>query len=210
MPSKIYIFKSVNDAVDKLGKYYQGFDFSSILIEETSEGIVKNAVTSNIFRALSNSKTQPSEIFREWALDHFNTINKSLGKIKSQKEYDNLIFFLANSLINEWEGKAQVTSDKIGFGPAIKIINLLVKRIQESNSFTRPNIWKYMHVPFDKYSLLPLKNIINDLTGLKYKLPIQKNVSMGYVTNMELYIDLTKVIGNLSKRAKIQPITYDY
>lgn len=67
-----------------------------------------------------------------------------------------------------------------------------------------------MHIPFDYFTLLPLKNIINDISNETFKITIPKNPSMAYITNKELYVIFTNSLFNLCKKAKIKPIIYDY
>lgn len=61
------------------------------------------------------------------------------------------------------------------------MINLLIKTTQQSLDYRLSDKIKYQQVPFDSFSLKPLRFIINELTGLKYKINIPVNVSMGFI-----------------------------
>ena len=51
-------------------------------------------------------------------------------------------------------------------------------------------ICKRLHIPFDQYTLRPLRNIINDLTDIDYKINIPQNATMKFVNTKELYVVL--------------------
>ena len=92
----------------------------------------------------------------------------------------------------------------------MKMINLLIKDIQESKTYRQIGKIKYQQVPFDSFSLRPLRLIVNDLTVVKYKISIPPTVSMGFINTQQLYIILMDAVYKLCKLSKISPIVYDY
>ena len=96
------------------------------------------------------------------------------------------------------------------YGPAIKMINLLIKWIQESEEFRQIEKLKFQQVPFDSFSLKPLRLIINELTKINFKISIPTNASMGFINTPQLYSILMDSVYELSKLAAISPIVYDY
>jgi hypothetical protein len=128
----------------------------------------------------------------------------------SQKYYDSVVFYYTNSLINYWSSNININDERIGYGPASKLFNLLVKSIQQSTVFRRNRIYPFLHVPFDKYSLVPLRLIINDISGVNYKMQIPGNATMGFIANKELYTVIHSAITRITKAADIDRIVYDY
>jgi hypothetical protein len=208
MESSIYVFKDINDAVRRLEKYGNTFIFPSIDINRTD--IIKNCVTSNVFRAFHLIDNKPSVLFRTWADVEFDNIVKGLQKIKQQEEFDNLITEKADSLIKYWADNVSDSSQFLIYGHSIKMVNLLIKALQESKHFSQKRLIKFQHVPFDSYSLKPLINIINELANKQFSISIPTNVSMKFVNCPEIYWILTESIISLSKKAGISPIVYDY
>jgi hypothetical protein len=206
MPDKIYVFKDIDDAVFKLKKYNSHFILP--VKDYDKKEIIINSATGSIFRALSGNSFKPSSIYRTWADGKFNSIIYSLGKINTQNEYDNIIYFLNNSLIKFWRKKSD--GKNISYGPASKLVNLLIKLIQETKKYSLKKIFKFQHIPFDSFTLRPLGLIINDLTSVAFNINIPKGASMNYIMFPEQYKILQIAISNLSKKAKINPIIYEY
>lgn len=67
-----------------------------------------------------------------------------------------------------------------------------------------------MHVPFDVYTLRPLKKIINELTMVNYGVRMPPYPTMSYVVNKEHYILLQKAIQQLSFLSGTVPIAFEY
>jgi hypothetical protein len=208
MPKNIIIFSSIDEAQKILKYYNDNFNFPNN--NYTKEEIINKSVGSNVFRAFSNLPIPPSQIYREWIKNHFEFFLKNLSKIQSQKEYDKFIFKISFDFIFSWKNQMKNNNKNLTFGAGIKIINLFVKMIQETNDFKMNNIYDYMHVPYDKYSLKPLVKIINDLTELNFKIVIPNNVTMGYITNPELYLIIHHAVKKLCNHINMKPIIYDY
>ncbi len=208
MPKEIYTFKNLEDAISQLHEYRKSFSFPNNHLNK--EEIIIRSVGSNIYRALSITGKKPSDIFRTWFSDNFDRIIEELGLINDQNEYDDFILKYSHSLINHWASNIQDSNEYLIFGPAIKMINLIVKTIQESTDFKLERLIRYQHVPFDLYTLAPLTKIINEITDVNYRISIPKNATMKYVNCYELYDILTRAVRNLAKKAIIDPIVYDY
>ncbi|MFQ5448102.1 MAG: hypothetical protein ACE5FF_14355, partial [Saprospiraceae bacterium] len=135
-----------------------------------------------------------------------------IQKLATAKESDfnDIITSFANSLIDFWDDEIGINSQRIGFGPATKIVNLFVKSIQESEEFRMAHLFPLMHVPFDEYTIVPLREIVNDLTRIRYRISIPKKPSMSYVMMPELYNELQFVVKNLCDQAGTMPIVYEY
>ncbi len=202
---KIQIFQNVEEAVTILSKYSKRIEKK----DASKEEIIKNSVYFNIFRAFHNTEKKPSEIYRGWVINNFDLIIKKLNSIKIKEEYNLFLIELSNSFINHWAGQVS-EKNRIIFGPASKMINLLIKMLNASYFITNEKILAFMNVPFDEYSLKPLINIINHLSEINYKIDIPKNPTMKFITTPELYWIMQNAVFKLCKKANIPPILYDY
>ncbi|MBK8395670.1 MAG: hypothetical protein IPL26_10570 [Leptospiraceae bacterium] len=164
----IIIFKSQEDAIKRLKHFNKNFRIP--LKDYGKEDIIKNSVTSNIFRAFHLTKIKPSQIYRNWSSENFEKIERKLKSIKNLKDYEKYLFSLSENFILYWKNQVENPNENITYGPAIKMINLLIKVMQESRNYHNQKLLPFMHIPFDIYSLLPLKEIINNLTDIDYKL----------------------------------------
>lgn len=208
MTKQIYAFATIDEAILILGKFGKDFKFPQHAFSKSE--IVTKSVASNIFRAFQNLDTSPSVIYRNWANENFDSILKDFKIVNSQKEYYNFLQKYSDSLILRW---AEVTSNPnsyLVYGPALKMINLLIKWIQESEKFKQPDKLKYQQIPFDSFSLQPIRLIINELTGVNYKISIPPNASMGFINTPQLYSLLMDSVYKLCSLSQIDPIVYDY
>lgn len=208
MPKEPYVFKSTEDAVQKLSAYHDRYKLSIKHIEKYD--LIQQSVGGNIFRAFQLTKSSGSVIFRSWSYSHFSMLLKKVGQIRSQKDYDDFIINASYSLIKYWEKQTYNPNEKMGFGPASKLVNLLMKSIQESEDYRIVRLDRFLHVPFDKFTLIPLRIIINEISGVPYKINIPQNATMGFVINEELYNALLGAVRLLSKEAGTLPIIYEY
>jgi len=69
-------------------------------------------------------------------------------------------------------------------------------------------IESYLHIPWDKYTLLPLKNIFNDLRT-DYKM-LKSNARMSFVRNREIYGILHELITKICSTANVYRIHYEF
>lgn len=210
--SKIIVFNDIQQAVTILKKYpyvyfKEKYDLPGQLQKDE---IIKRSVGSNIFRAFHNLKHTPSSIYRAWAHKNFTSILEALNNCKSQNEYDRYILKWTNSFITYWNITVTNNQQRIPYGPAIKITNLLVKVISENKVLTNQQILRFMHIPFDEFTLKPIRIIINELTDINFRVDVPKNPTMKLITNYELYNIFRKSLFDLCDRARIYPICYDY
>ena len=133
-----------------------------------------------------------------------------LKVVDSKDGYYNFIQGYGDSLIRWWANQTQNPDHYLQYGPALKMVNLLIKWNQESEYFKQHDKLKFQHVPFDSFSLQPLKNIINQLTDTKFKIVIQSNASMGIINTPQLYKVIMDCIYKLTELSNIHPIAYDY
>jgi len=207
MPKEIIVFDDLNSAVKELKKFNK--QFKPVINSKDRNQIIKTLVGSNIFRSFRNMINKPSVLYRTWADKNFDNIIKNISKINTQKEYDKYLYSITDDFIFYWKNNV-VENNRIIYGPAIKMVNLLLKTIIESKEYRIENSMPFLHVPYDRYSLKPLKNIINQLTDVDYNISIPSSVTMKYVTTPQLYSVITNAVFRLSEVANMYPIVYDY
>jgi hypothetical protein len=204
---KIHIFESIEEAVSLLKQY----NTKKIEKKEvTKEYIIKNSVSSNIFRAFHKLNKKPSLIYREWTSEHLDEIITNLNKIITAEDYNKHLLIWTYSFIQYWNSQVSNPDDRIIFGPASKMINLLIKTLNQSIYINNNALLSFMNIPLDEYTLKPLMKIINDLTEIKYKIDIPKNPTMKFINTPELYWIIQNALFRLCNKAEISPILYDY
>jgi len=208
MPQKKYEFQNVDEAINILSNYASGFNFP--LKKLSRETIIRISVLSNVFRAFKNLDQKPSQIYRDWATDNFDLILADFKNVESTDDYYEFVFKYSDSLIKRWAEKVLNPNDYLIYGPALKMVNLFIKTSQQSFDYRQLDKLEYQQVPFDSFSLQPLRLIINDLAGLKYKIAIPTNASMGFINTPQIYRIIMDAVYKLCKDAKIPPIIYDY
>ncbi len=202
----IIIFSTVEEAIKILKNYHRIIEKSMTSKEE----IIRKSVSSSVFRAFHNRSKKPSVIYREWASKNIDLIISELNVVSTKEEFDKILHNYINSFIENWNLELSNTSEKIIYGPASKMINLLFKTLNESNLIKNNKIQTFLHVPFDEFSLKPLISIINNLTDVKYSISIPKNPTMKYISNPQLYGIIQDAVFKLCKESTIDPIIYDY
>jgi hypothetical protein len=150
MSRTIYVFQNVDDAFLRLSVHSQNFVYPSRVDLETKEDIINKSIMQNIFRALRLQNARPSIVYQNWATENFDMLHNSVSNCHNQNSYNHAIEQLTNSLLQYW---VDTTDQKLVYGPASKIVNLLVKTIQESNQYRINHIIPFQHVPWDSYTL---------------------------------------------------------
>lgn len=205
----MHIFHNVDDAILRLTNHSQNFHFPTRQNLITPNDIIKFSVQQNIFRALGLDNHKPSDVYRNWAITNFESLHTQLTSCQNENEFGLIIKSYTESFLSNWR---TTTNEKLVYGPASKIVNLLIKAIQESNQFKVDSIINFQHVPWDSYTLRPLRKIINELADADYYINIPTTAAMSFVNSTELYDVLKKAIFNLYGRLPGQPpvIYFDY
>ena len=205
----MHIFDSIEDAINRLSDNAQDFQFPTRNNLKTKRDIINYSVDQTIFRALGVDNHKPSVVYRNWASINFESLHFQLNNCQNQGDYDQIIKTFTDSLLIGW---TNATNSKLIYGPASKIVNLLIKEIQETDQFMIKTIIPFQHVPWDSYTLRPLRNIINELTIINYRINIPTSAAMSFVNSPELYDALQKAIFKLYSMIEGQPptICFDY
>ena len=208
MIKQICEFQTLEEAISTLESFGNDFKFPSNKLSKKE--IVIKSVAPNIFRAFQKLDTSHSVIYRQWALENFDYLLKDFQMVNSNSDYYKFIQKYGDSLIQRWAEITLKPETFLMYGPALKMINLLIKWIQESDNYKQLDKYKFQQIPFDSFSLIPIRHIINELTNVKYKISIPINASMGFINTPQLYSILMDSIYKLCELANVHPVVYDY
>jgi hypothetical protein len=200
--------QSFNDIITELTNFnskqtiirYQNTELSG----KTIKGLAIHTFGNTIARAFHHEN--PTERYRDWSLcKNPAKIVTHLNKISNQKDFDKfLIYEVAQSLVDEWGTlKNNGKSTYMNIGIALKIVNILFKHLTFSEYITNPAIIQFLHVPWDKYTIAPLKNV------WQHKPTIPQKATMSFVSNLEIYYKLHQLITEISKLATCPRIYYE-
>lgn len=205
----MHIFENIEDAITRLTNHSKNFHLPIRQNFTTTNEIIKFSVQKNIFRALGLANHRPSDVYRNWATANFENLYTQLTICQNKNEFDLIIKTYTDSILNTWW---TTTSKKLVYGPASKIVNLLIKAIQESNQYKVDSIIRFQHVRWDSYTLRPLHKIINELADTNFSINIPRTATMSYVNSTELYDVFEKAIIKLYNMLPGQPpaIYFDY
>ncbi len=179
-------------------------DKANLKLKNPNEILRKFTFDKSISRAFYYES--PSIQYEKWAstMDAYQIVIK-LQKVKKQSDYDELLFRIANSLNNSWKVKNENgQTSKMNIGIALKITNLLMKHLVYVNLKERKDLIRFLHVPWDKFTLQPLKSIWLGTPR------IVSNSSQGFVKSKEQYMELHNFITTLTDKIGVKRIRYEF
>ena len=169
--------------------------------------IVEFAFGTNICRAFPHER--PKSRYRNWSW--YNKSYEMIERLESlgnQNDFDSMIMELGKSLVSEWGS----TNDdgnptKMNRGVAMKIVNLIMKHLAYSESNNNEQVKQFLHVPWDKYTLSPLRLLYNQ-RSTRDRMP--PNPSMGFVSGTDRYKLLHNMISEVCQAASVPRINYEF
>jgi hypothetical protein len=194
-------------------KALQEFDLPGYVIKYKSEDriaemspgeIIRYNFDSTIYRAFHYE--EPTQQYRSWKwyltpelLDH------KLLSVNNPKEYDNLLFEVAQSLVDGWRPiNTKSQPSKMTIGVALKITNLLMKHLTFSRfDWDSPRV-SWLHVPWDSFTLKPFRLIFQGNPI------IPSYPSQGFVKTLPQYLEMHSQISEVADIAKVPRITYEF
>lgn len=172
--------------------------------------VVRQSVGANTFRAFRRLPKKRSVVFRAWglsALEARGFLDRLRG-VRSRGAYDQWLTDFVSGFRKEWKremGRA------IPFGPSIKLPNLLVKAVLESqllpDSARERTVW-FLHVRLDSYTIQAVMNRFG-ASGERIR-RIPNSATMGFVDGQAIYDHLQNLIRSLAEEADVPPIALDY
>jgi hypothetical protein len=218
--SETTIYRKVNTSCtnnieqSQLIENLKSFDLNVTIRNYLNEDNLKYKSASQIFKnyTFGNSIARafhhesPSVQYQRWTDQIIiKDVLDTLSKISNQEKYDTLLFEIANSLVKSWSDKNEKGAmSKMNIGISLKIMNLLMKHLTYVHLGNNSNLIKYLHVPWDKFTLQPLHKIWNGNPQ------IGSSSSQGFVKNLEQYLELHTLITNIVSQAGVDRIAYEF
>ncbi len=169
--------------------------------------IVDKSVEGNIFRTFGGLDEKPSVVYRDWANRVYLYLQTALESVKKQQQYDDLIQDYARQLAAHWK---KAHGSKLPYGPATKMINLLVKTMFLNDQLDLPKLPTWYNVPFNSFTLIPLIEIIDELLPHHlFAIPMNRQMTMNYVIHEAQYQDLQYAVRALCTAADRTPLDYE-
>ncbi len=199
-----YEFRDANEIIKHLNSHKATLGKWSHQRIETLDEIAVSGVIGNTFRAFRNMPKRPSIVFRNWALGEFRndkTINELLG-ISSQEKYDKWAKRFSSGLAKAWQKQMDTA---MPYGPSRKLPNLLMKCFVLWDDLTdrqRSSLLEYLHVPLDSFTLVAIRNCVQDLE-------IPKTATMKFVASETIYNQIQQSIRDVAYRAGVPAIYFD-
>ena len=199
-----YEFQDAEEIIDWLSKKKSEISHWFDQCEQSLDEIIHESVGSNTFRAFQNLPQKPSVVFRKWASYECKegSALKELEGVRSQLDFDAWSKEFSNRLGRAWEDKME---QSMPYGPMRKLPDLLVKRLMRWSGIEddrRTEVLSYVHVPLDRYTLVGIRNCINDPV-------IPGTATMTFVTSLMTYNKVQSAIRNITDRARVPAIYFD-
>jgi hypothetical protein len=168
------------------------------------------SMNSSIYRYFGHET--PSSKYRGWRFyENGHLIVDQLDRIATQTDFDASVYNWAKLLREDW-GPHNVDGGptKMTEGVSLKIANLVCKHIFYSAHCVNNRAEYFLHVPWDKFTLQPIRLLFNKI-GKTEGLPIIKpKQGMGYVANLEIYKKLHSFISSIAEEAGVPRIYYEF
>jgi len=179
---------------------YQQRDLAGKSLRE----LLKFTVDRTIYRAFHHET--PSKRYARWRWhDNAELLLQNLDGIGDQETFDRFAIEIGESLVADWGEKNDLGEPgRMNIGVAMKITNLALKHVSFSDHSRNPGLTEWLHVPWDSFTLRPLRNIwaVHPV--------IPKNPSQGFVKNLDMYQQLHSLITDITEQAGVSRITYEF
>ncbi len=174
--------------------------------------IVRDSVGSNTFRAFAHMLQPPAQVFYSWANQRLSDdgVIRQITDLRSEEEYDRWLKDFSNDFSATWDQRMG-PEKRMTYGPGRKLPNLLMKHVvlwSRLDDVQRSRLIRFLHIPFDKYSLSILRNCIpNRFRPVVGR--IRKDVTMKFVGSEAKYNALMVLSREIAEEADIPPIYLD-
>jgi len=205
-----HIFENRQDLISELARHKDTLAAWFHQRVELSR-IIPSYVGNDTFRALRHPQ-RPSVVIGSWTntLLGDGKLTTIFTNVNTPGEYDAWSEQTANDLSSYWLDTGP--SKPLTYGQSRKIISLLTKSLLISDALsedTRQRLLTFAHVPWDHWTLVPLRNIAAQ-SELRAEIgPIPKAARIGSVTTAQQYNVLLALIRDLAQEAGVPPIYYE-
>jgi hypothetical protein len=201
-------FPALDSAVSTLEEYARSFCYPCL--DRDPLIIAGDSLEIAWIKALVRRRAGIAEVYRAWAVENVPKMAKNARYVINQEQFDLLVRRTGFDLLRVWRGASSGRPDKLSFGVAYRIVDLLFKAIDESASCRFDSARQFLHVPLDASTLRPIRRIVDELVDFDYAIEIPATVPAGFVATEEQYILLQSAIADLARRAGVPPILYAY
>lgn len=173
------------------------------LLGKTAGEIIVFSFDHTIYRAFPDET--PTSRYKKWRwYNNPNELCKQLDALQSQEDFDRFLIELGESLVTDWGQLRNINQpSKMNIGYALKISNLVLKHIVLSKHTCNSNLKKWLHVPWDKFTLNPLHIIYQGYPA------IPKYPSQGFVKSLDIYLKLYTLISGITQEAGVDRINFE-
>lgn len=160
-------------------------------------------VDSTIYRAFRYET--PKRRYARWRWHRkADQLVETLNALSDQASFDRLALQLGESLVADWGStNDRGEPSRMNIGVAMKIVNLALKHLAFSEHGTNPHIVKWLHVPWDSFTLRPLRS------AWRGQPAIPASPSQGFVTTRAMYEQLHATISEIAAEAGTLRIHYE-
>lgn len=200
-------------ARSELVAHLRSFDASPIIERYRSqylsgklprELLEKYTVDKTIYRAFPHER--PSLRYKRWRwYSRAELLMERLDAIRDQETFDRFAIELGDSLVLDWGATNDLGKPgKMNIGVAMKIVNIAIKHLSFSDPQRNPSLIEFLHVPWDKFTLGPLRTIWREHPA------IPTSPGMGFVKNLATYRQLHLLISSIAQDAGVPRIVYEF
>jgi hypothetical protein len=170
---------------------------------KTPKELLLFTVDKTIYRAFHHETPSKRYLKWRWHSDP-ELLLKNLLAIKNQEMFDRFAFKLGESLVSDWGAKNDLGEpSKMNIGVAMKITNLALKHFSFSYLNSNPDLIKWLHVPWDSFTLSQLQKIWQGQPTIPTK------PSQGFVKTLQMYKQLHTLISDIAQEAGVPRIIYE-
>ena len=170
---------------------------------KTPHEILQFAFGPSVARAFQHERPSLRYLKWRWRKAPEGLLAK-LNAVSSQADFDRLALSVGKSLVADWGPKNDHGEpSRMNIGIALKITNLVLKHLAFSDHARNLRLIEWLHVPWDRFTLTPLKDI---WTGHPR---IPNAPSQGFVKDIDLYWNLHALISGIVHDAGRPRIHYE-
>ncbi|MCC6188192.1 MAG: hypothetical protein IT318_04130 [Anaerolineales bacterium] len=204
MPPQARIYRSRNTLIATLRRRKPKLEQWYATRDDSLVRILYTAVGTNTVRAFRGMAQRPSLVIRDWVYGYFSSDENvdMLRGIASPEAYDDWHAGFCRSLARRWR---HMMGSSMGFGPSRKVPDLIMKLVARWSglgALESRRLITYLHVPLDHYSLVGIRNCVDEYRP-------GKTATMGSVRNHAMYTYYQQAIADIASSARVPPIYYD-
>jgi hypothetical protein len=174
------------------------------LAGKSAKELLLFTMDNSIYRAFHHETPSLRYLKWRWHSDP-DLVLKRMIILRDQETYDLLAFEMGETLVIDWGAKNdQDGPTKMNIGVAMKIVNLALKHFTFSDLCRNPDLVRWLHVPWDSFTLRPLRKIWPGNPA------IPSDAGQGFVKDLNTYQSLHTFISDIAQEAGVPRIIYEF